>query len=84
MQWLDRVDQEPVTEFKLQIGENKDIIRHEIVKKIDRGKKINVFEFNNAPCISFLEHIQRNFQNWKNIKEDPNRGTRIPFENNGV
>jgi hypothetical protein len=76
-----RIDQEPVTEFKFQIGENKDI-RHEIVEEIDLGKTINVFGFNNAPYISFLEHIQKNFKNWKNIKKDPYRGKQIQFENN--
>jgi hypothetical protein len=62
----------------LPIFEAKRVIRnidHSIVKLDD-------YIVSASPKISFLEHVQRYFKDWKNIREDQDAGKRITYENN--
>ena len=76
------------TSFKFQITSESEgsitVPIYEAKREIENfnGSVFNLDDFSDAPPIGFLEHVQRYFNDWKNIREDQDAGKRIIYENN--
>ena len=74
------------SKFKFQITETNDKITKTIYQTenevTEEQRTIATIDFYHAKTISFLEHVQKTFNSWKNIREEQDRGVRTEYENN--